>query len=41
MLERREVMLEAGTQIVQHAHLRFALEMLDNVAANKTRAAGD
>jgi hypothetical protein len=41
MLEAGKIALEAGTQIVQHAHFRLALKMFDEVAADKARAAGD
>ncbi len=41
VLEAGEIVLEAGTQIVQHAHLGLALEMFDDVAADEAGAAGD
>ena len=36
-----EVVLEAGAQIVEHAHVGPALKMFDDVAADEAGAAGD
>ena len=41
MLEAGEIVLEAGAQVVQHAHLRLALEMFDDMAPDEASAAGD
>jgi hypothetical protein len=40
-MEPGQVVLKPRTQVVQHAHLGLALEMFDEVAANKPRPAGD
>ncbi len=41
VLQARQVVPEAGAQIVQHAHLGPALKMFDDVAADESGAAGD
>jgi hypothetical protein len=40
-LEPGQIPLESRTQVVQHPHLGVALEMFNNVAANKPRPARD
>ena len=41
MLEAGQIMLKAGAQIIEHAHIGFALEMFNDMTANKTGAACD
>jgi hypothetical protein len=36
-----EVAFEARLQVVEHAHVRVAAKVFDDMAADETRAAGD